>query len=100
MAVAFRHALRSSPRQAAPRFACTYTIALTLSLRLHRAMASVASAPPREDAKAFFPDEPQGPSIKTEIPGPTSKAAIDKLDRVFDTRALNMMGDYTKSYGN
>jgi 4-aminobutyrate aminotransferase/(S)-3-amino-2-methylpropionate transaminase len=63
-------------------------------------MASIASAPPREDEKPFFPDEPSGPSLKTDIPGPKSKAAIERLGKVFDTRALNMMGDYSKSTAN
>jgi len=63
-------------------------------------MASVASAPSHEGEKPFFPDEPTGPDVKTEIPGPNSKAAIERLHKVFDTRSLNMMGDYTKSLGN
>jgi 4-aminobutyrate aminotransferase/(S)-3-amino-2-methylpropionate transaminase len=63
-------------------------------------MASIASAPPHEGEKPFFADEPKGPTIKTEIPGPKSKDAIKRLDKVFDTRALNMMGDYSKSIGN
>ncbi|KAF2271724.1 4-aminobutyrate aminotransferas-like protein [Westerdykella ornata] len=48
----------------------------------------------------YFPDEPKEPIVKTEIPGPESKRAIEKLNKVFDTRALNMMVDYTKSLGN
>jgi 4-aminobutyrate aminotransferase/(S)-3-amino-2-methylpropionate transaminase len=48
----------------------------------------------------LFPSEPEGPSLKTEIPGPASKAAIAKLDKVFDTRSLNMLTDYQKSLGN
>ncbi|KAH6850012.1 aminotransferase class-III-domain-containing protein [Chaetomium sp. MPI-CAGE-AT-0009] len=50
---------------------------------------------------SFYPSwEPQGPSVKTDIPGPKSKAAIAELDEVFDTRSLNMLTDYTKSVGN
>jgi 4-aminobutyrate aminotransferase / (S)-3-amino-2-methylpropionate transaminase len=67
---------------------------------LRRAMASVSSAPARNDEKPFFPDEPEGPSIKTEIPGPKSKNLIQELEKVFDTRSLNMMADYTKSTAN
>ena len=48
----------------------------------------------------FFPDEPSGPIIKTVIPGPQSKKAIQELDRVFDTRSLNMLANYQKSFGN
>ena len=44
--------------------------------------------------------EPEGPSVKTEIPGPKAKAAIADLDKVFDTRSLNMLTDYDKSSGN
>lgn len=64
-------------------------------------MASTASAPPRQDEKPFFASrEPSGPSIKTAIPGPKSKELIAELDTVFDTRSLNMMADFTKSFGN
>src|SRR5690348_3022338 len=50
---------------------------------------------------SFYPSwEPQGPLVKTDIPGPKSKAAIAELDEVFDTRSLNMLTDYTKSVGN
>jgi len=48
----------------------------------------------------FFPDEPSGPTVKTAIPGPQSKKAIERLDKVFDTRSLNMLADYNKSFGN
>jgi 4-aminobutyrate aminotransferase/(S)-3-amino-2-methylpropionate transaminase len=48
----------------------------------------------------FFPDEPSAPIVKTAIPGPESKKAIEELDKVFDTRSLNMLANYQKSYGN
>lgn len=51
-------------------------------------------------SKPFFADEPSGPILKTEIPGPESKKAIAELDKVFDTRSLNMLANYEKSYGN
>ncbi|EON98110.1 putative 4-aminobutyrate aminotransferase protein [Phaeoacremonium minimum UCRPA7] len=44
--------------------------------------------------------EPEAPTVKTEIPGPKSKAAIAELDKVFDTRSLNMLTDYHNSKGN
>jgi 4-aminobutyrate aminotransferase/(S)-3-amino-2-methylpropionate transaminase len=50
--------------------------------------------------KTFFPDEPAGPTIQTAIPGPKSTKAIERLGEVFDTRSLNMMADYQRSYGN
>jgi 4-aminobutyrate aminotransferase/(S)-3-amino-2-methylpropionate transaminase len=48
----------------------------------------------------FFPEEPAGPVVKTAIPGPKSKEAIAHLDKVFDTRSLNMMANYQHSIGN
>jgi 4-aminobutyrate aminotransferase / (S)-3-amino-2-methylpropionate transaminase len=44
--------------------------------------------------------EPSGPSVKTAIPGPKSKEQIADLDKVFDTRSLNMLTDYKASIGN
>ncbi|KAM5480108.1 4-aminobutyrate transaminase [Microsporum audouinii] len=58
------------------------------------------SSTPRYAAAAFFSNEPAGPTVKTAIPGPKSKEAITQLDRVFDTRSLNMLVDYEKSAGN
>lgn len=49
---------------------------------------------------SFYPGEPEGPVVKTDIPGPASKEHIAKLNKVFDTRAVNMLADYTKSIGN
>ncbi|KAH8889339.1 4-aminobutyrate aminotransferase [Thozetella sp. PMI_491] len=49
---------------------------------------------------SFLPSEAQGPSLKTELPGPKSKAAITELTEVFDTRSANLIADYTQSYGN
>ncbi|KAL9125449.1 MAG: hypothetical protein Q9217_005347 [Psora testacea] len=48
----------------------------------------------------FFPDEPHRPTIQTAIPGPQSKKAVEELDRVFDTRSLNMLANYQNSFGN
>lgn len=44
--------------------------------------------------------EPEGPTVKTEIPGPKAQEAIKELHEVFDTRSLNMLTDYQKSVGN
>lgn len=49
---------------------------------------------------SFYEGEPEGPSVKTDIPGPRAKAAIAELHKVFDTRSLNMLTDYHKSAGN
>jgi len=69
-------------------------------VRLPRATCSTALHPRHASAAAFFPDEPAEPIVKTAIPGPRSKEEIERLSRVFDTRSLNMMADYSKSYGN
>ena len=48
----------------------------------------------------FFTNEPFGPTIRTAIPGPKSKTAIEDLDKVFDTRSLSIMANYQNSFGN
>jgi len=50
--------------------------------------------------RPLFANEPKGPILKTEIPGPKSAEAVKKLTKVFDTRSLNMMADYQQSLGN
>ncbi|KAJ4329346.1 4-aminobutyrate transaminase [Fusarium piperis] len=52
------------------------------------------------DEAPFFPDEPEGPSIITAVPGPKSKEAVRRLDRVCDARAAVISVDYHKSSGN
>ncbi|KAI0429211.1 aminotransferase class-III-domain-containing protein [Xylaria sp. FL1042] len=64
------------------------------------ALARQAATSSVRMASTFYSGEPEGPVVKTEIPGPKSKQAISKLDKVFDTRSLNMLADYTKSTGN
>ncbi|GAM83661.1 hypothetical protein ANO11243_016490 [Dothideomycetidae sp. 11243] len=61
---------------------------------------SRSSPPPDAESDWFFPDEPAQPIVKTQIPGPNSQKAIKDLDRVFDTRSLNMITNYDQSYGN
>ena len=65
--------------------------------------ASMATAQVAEQTSAeqpFFPDEPFKPYMRTEFPGPEGKKAIQDLDKVFDTRSLNMMANYQNSFGN
>jgi 4-aminobutyrate aminotransferase/(S)-3-amino-2-methylpropionate transaminase len=70
-------------------------------IALQRRYASAAAAAVADSGeKPFFPDEPREPIIQTAIPGPESKKAIERLSKVFDTRSLNMMADYSQSYGN
>lgn len=51
-------------------------------------------------SKPFYQGEPSGPVLKTQLPGPESTKHIKELDQVFDTRSLNFMTDYNKSFGN
>lgn len=48
----------------------------------------------------FYEGEPEGPVVKTSVPGPVSKKEIDELHEVFDTRALTLLTDYDKCFGN
>ncbi|KAF1353467.1 4-aminobutyrate aminotransferase [Delphinella strobiligena] len=72
------------------------------SLLRNSASAAAAAAAPVSHGieQPYFPDEPAGPILRTEIPGPKSKKAIAQLDKVFDTRSLNMMANYQDSFGN
>lgn len=72
------------------------------ALRRQYASAAAAAAVSSDNGgeQAFFPDEPRAPIVKTQIPGPKSKAAIERLSKVTDTRSLNMMANYQQSYGN
>ncbi|RSL92515.1 4-aminobutyrate aminotransferase [Fusarium oligoseptatum] len=53
-----------------------------------------------KDDAPFFPDEPQEPTVVTAIPGPKSKEAVRRLDKLFDASAAVFSVDYHKSYGN
>jgi 4-aminobutyrate aminotransferase / (S)-3-amino-2-methylpropionate transaminase len=48
----------------------------------------------------FYAGEPEGPVVKTAVPGPQGKDLIARLDKSFDTRAVYFAPDYTKSFGN
>ncbi|ETS80180.1 4-aminobutyrate aminotransferase [Pestalotiopsis fici W106-1] len=82
-AAGMRPILAASKRIAAPS-----TLRQTLAVSSSRMVSS------------YYQGEAQGPVVKTDIPGPKSQEAITKLDTVFDTRSLNMLADYTKSFGN
>jgi 4-aminobutyrate aminotransferase/(S)-3-amino-2-methylpropionate transaminase len=64
------------------------------------ASAAASAVAAVNDEQAFFPDEPQAPILKTQIPGPESTRATERLSKVFDTQSLNMMANYQQSYGN
>lgn len=63
-------------------------------------MATAQVAEQTGPEQPFFPDEPFKPHMRTAIPGPESRKAIRDLDKVFDTRSLNMMANYQNSFGN
>lgn len=62
--------------------------------------AALAPAPELAEEQPFFPNEPSGPHIRTPIPGPQSRKAIEQLGKVFDTRSLTMVANYSHSVGN
>lgn len=51
-------------------------------------------------ADTYFPNEPAGPELKTPVPGPASKAKLEELSTVFDTKAASFVTDYYNSIGN
>lgn len=48
----------------------------------------------------FYGGEPAAPVMRTQFPGPRGQKLARELDKVFDTRALNVLADYNKSVGN
>ncbi|KAF2840260.1 4-aminobutyrate aminotransferase [Patellaria atrata CBS 101060] len=77
---------------------CSSRTSVPVSRKYATAAAATSTANGGEEP--YFPDEPKGPIMKTQIPGPKSQEAIQRLSKVFDTRSLNMMADYRKSIGN
>jgi 4-aminobutyrate aminotransferase / (S)-3-amino-2-methylpropionate transaminase len=45
-------------------------------------------------------NEPTGPSVKTEMPGPNGRKAISDLDKAFDMKSVGLPINYHKSQGN
>ncbi|KAI9840856.1 MAG: 4-aminobutyrate transaminase [Sclerophora amabilis] len=74
--------LPPGPRITSQRYLATATATAT------------AKIPDTPGEHPFFPDEIARPQIRTAIPGPQSMKAIAHLDRVFDTRSLNMIANY------
>ena len=50
--------------------------------------------------QSFFPNEPDGPRLRTTFPGPQSRKAIQELNRVFDTKNVSVLANYDQSVGN
>jgi 4-aminobutyrate aminotransferase / (S)-3-amino-2-methylpropionate transaminase len=94
--------IRVVKRRLCPSFLQPNTLStspIRLSLRCY---ASVAPAKTTEHngEKPFFPNEPSGPIVKTAIPGPKSKEVVEGLDKLLDTKSLNMVANYQQSFGN
>ncbi|ATY62524.1 4-aminobutyrate aminotransferase [Cordyceps militaris] len=68
--------------------------------RLPRHVTTLQAVRPMATASSVFPNEPPKPAVQTAIPGPRSKAALAKLEKVFDTRSINFVADYDKCHGN
>jgi 4-aminobutyrate aminotransferase/(S)-3-amino-2-methylpropionate transaminase len=93
--------IRNAGRLRAPVLGVNARVAPKAPIAPQRRYASAAAAAVADSGEhSFFPDEPRQPIVKTAIPGPESKKAIERLSKVFDTRSLNMMADYSQSYGN
>lgn len=51
-------------------------------------------------AELYYPGEAKAPLLKTELPGPQNQKALERLAKVFDTRAAYFVADYYTSLGN
>ena len=100
MASALRQAsrLRAPTFYTAPRISTARPITTTA-----KPAANVAAATKLQSLgsdEPLFPNEPSRPHVKTSIPGPESKKAIEHLEKSFDIRSLNMVANYQNSFGN
>ncbi|KAF2858500.1 4-aminobutyrate aminotransferase [Piedraia hortae CBS 480.64] len=98
MAFSIRSA--TCPARVLRRSAVLPTRSYASVLNSRNVSSATATATHEAVEQPFFPNEPAEPMIHTAIPGPKAKKAIAELTEVFDTRSLNMMADYTKSFGN
>lgn len=83
----------------------------TSSLATRRTLATASAAPANHTPyspppfhngpQPFYHGEPAHPAVHTStIPGPRAQELIKELDEVFDTRSLNTLVDYERSFGN
>lgn len=47
-----------------------------------------------------MPNEPSGPNVKTEIPGPRSKELLNDISKYQQAGSIQIFVDYDKSIGN
>ncbi|KAJ4432075.1 hypothetical protein ANN_20689 [Periplaneta americana] len=52
------------------------------------------------EASTVVAGEPEGPTVKTDIPGPKSKQLIDELSTIQQSGAVQLFADYERSLGN
>lgn len=71
------------------------SVGLTVRLNHHRTYLILLA-----DIKSYIPKEPNGPSVKTEMPGPKGREAIKKIDKVFDMKSVGLPADFQNSHGN
>ncbi|OZJ06225.1 hypothetical protein BZG36_00764 [Bifiguratus adelaidae] len=69
---------------------------------VYRAFATAAAnrVGSRKPVNAYFQNEPQGPELRTKVPGPQSSQILERLGKVQDTRSMAFIADYAKSTGN
>uniref|UniRef100_A0A183BP13 Gamma-amino-N-butyrate transaminase n=1 Tax=Globodera pallida TaxID=36090 RepID=A0A183BP13_GLOPA len=68
--------------------AASYRLVCPTNRRLTHSLSSVASR------------EPDGPAVRTPIPGPKSKTLKDQMEQVHQTTSINFFVDYERSFGN
>ncbi|KAF9346995.1 4-aminobutyrate transaminase [Mortierella sp. AD094] len=98
-----RRLLSSSTRLSTPGYGRLGHFDRTLLTRSFASTSSQGSYLGRvhNDQKPLVEGEPSGPKIVTSaLPGPKTKAGLQHLDKLQDTRAATMMTDLDKSIGN
>lgn len=91
---------RKLQRQYMPLFFSFILVMLVSRLATRRLRGIAARRNASSVSAALFQREPPAPRMRTALPGPEAQAAVTQLDRVFDTRSLNMLVDYDQCRGN